>query len=381
MLRFFTLAIAVAFSAQTLSAQIILGPDWLMEAGFSMTLFVDSDYNDPQDNLSKSGANQMWNFTQDLDINDTTQVDVKMASSGSAFDTFPNAELIFSSEQEIGFFNATSELYLDRDGNNLNVLGLVDGDPDAILPAVKLTDPLLFQSTPLTYQSTTSDQTRLRLTFPPEILTTLLGNSTFNNFVDSVGVSIGQDVDTDVDGWGTINLNGNSYDALRIKTVTEAFQDIEVKSGFLGWVPITDIVTSGIDSTIDFNNQRTETYAWVVADYSYPIMQITVDSNGAAESATYRSELSVSTRERNAQVGITAFTQNNALTVSLASDELNGRGEVQIFGVNGAILDRQVAQLREDRIEFDTSTWPTGVQLVTVWSDGKLVGTQKVVTQ
>jgi len=380
MKRSLTLAFAVAFTSLSLTAQIILGPDWLMEEGFSMTLFTDANYNDPQGNLAKVGANQSWEFTQGLDVNDTTLVIARAASMGAAFDSFPTAELVFASEQEIGFVNATSEVYLDRAGNNLNVIGIVDGDPDAILPAIQLTDPLLFQSTPLTFQSTTSDQTRLRLTFPSDILTAITGDSTLNNFVDSVGVSIGQDVDTDVDGWGTINLNGTSYDALRIYSVTEAFQDIEVKVPFLGWVPITSQIP-GIDSTIDFNNQRTESYSWVVADYSYPIMQIALDTNGQAESATYRSEVSLSTKERAAQVGITTFAQNNRLTVTLASDELSGLGEIQVFGVNGAILDQRSVQLRADRIEIDTAAWPAGIQLVTAWSNGRLVGTQKVVTQ
>jgi len=380
MQRISTLILAMTFSSLSLSAQITLGPDWLMEAGFSMTLLTDASYNDPQGNIAKAGANQMWEFTQDLDANDTTMVMARMASMGTSFDSFPNADLVFTTEQEAGFVTATSEVYLQRSGNNLNVIGIADADPAAILPAFRLSDPLLFQSTPITFQSTTSDQTRLRLTFPPEILTLLTGDSTYTNFIDSLGVSIGQDVDTDVDGWGTINLNGESYNALRLRSVTEAFQDIEVKVPFLGWVPITQQIP-GIDSTIDFNNQRTEAYSWVVADYPYPIMQVTVDSNGNSESATYRTDASLNTKEQLPQVGITAFAQNNTLSVSLASEDYNALGQVKVFGSNGALLDLQSVQLREDQVEFNTSGWPTGIQLVTAWLDGRLVGTKKVLVQ
>ena len=380
MQRLSILILAMIFSSLSLSAQITLGPDWLMEAGFSMTLFTDASYNDPQGNVAKAGANQMWEFTQDLDANDTTMVLARNASMGAAFDSFPTADLVFTSELEVGFVTATSEVYLKRSGNDLNVIGIADSDPAAILPAFRLTDPLLFQSTPITYQSTSADQTRLRLTFPPEILTAILGDSTFTTFIDSLGVSIGQDVENEVDGWGTINLNGESYDALRIRSETQAFQDIEVKVPFLGWVPITQQIP-GIDSTIDFNSQATYSYSWVVAAEPYPIMQVNVDSNNVAESATYRTDAIVSTREQLPQVGITAFAQNNMLTVTLASEDYNSLGEVKVFGSNGAVLDQQSVQLGNDQIEFNTSAWPTGIQLVTAWSNGRLVGTKKVLVQ
>ncbi len=378
MLRIFTLGFAMAFTSLSLSAQITLGPDWLMEPGFMMTLFTDVNYDDPQGNIAKIGANQTWDFSQNLDMNDTTMVEARMASMGLASDTFPTADLVFTTEQEAGFVSATSEVYLRRDGNDLNIIGIADAD--AVLPAFRLTDPLLFQSSPITYQSTTTDQTRLRLTFPPDILTLITGDSTFNNFIDSVGVSIGQDIETEVDSWGTISLNGESYDALRIRSVTEAFQDIEVKVGFLGWVPITSQIP-GIDSTIDFNSQQTESYSWVVADFPYPIMQVTVDSNGQAASATYRADPALSTRERTSQVGMTAFSQNNLLDISLKSDELSGQGQIRVYGANGAVLEQKNVQLREDRIEFNTAAWPTGIQLITAWSEGRLVGSQKVFVQ
>ncbi|MFK8058057.1 MAG: hypothetical protein AB8F78_18160, partial [Saprospiraceae bacterium] len=323
MQRISTLAIALVFTSLSLSAQVVLGPDWLMEPGFSMTLFVDGNYSDPQGNLAKIGANQTWEFTQDLDVNDTTFVSARAASMGTRFDSFPNADLVFNTEQEAGFVTATSEVYLDRVGNDLHIIGISDSDPMAVLPTIRLTDPLLFQTAPITYLSTTTDQTRLRLTFPPEFLTALTGDSSFVNIIDSLGVSIGQDVDTEVDGWGTINLQGTSFDALRIRTVTEAFQDIEVKVPFLGWIPITDQIPN-IDSTIDFNNQRTVSYSWVVASEPYPIMQIFVDSNEVSQSATYRADPALSTKENVAQVGITAFAQNNTLAITLSSEELSG---------------------------------------------------------
>lgn len=364
----------------SLSAQIILGPDHLIAAGFSMTLFIDSDFDDPQGNLARIGADQTWDFSQGLDINDTTLVEARLASFGNASDSFPDAELVFTTEQEAGFVTASSEVYLDRVGNDLEIIGIADADPAAVLPTIRLTDPLLFQSTPLTFLSTTSDQTRLRLTFGPEILTVFTGDSTFNNFIDSVGVSIGQDVDTNVDSWGTISLNGQTYDALRISTVTQAFQEIEVLVPFLGWVPITSQIP-GIDSTIDFNNQRTETFTWEVAEFSFPIMQVAVDSNGQAETATFMADPALSTREQAPQVGITAFAQNNTLDITLVSSELSGQGEVKVYGANGAVIEQRNIQLRDDRIKFNTSAWPSGIQLITVWSRGKLVGTQKVFVQ
>lgn len=379
MQRILTLLFAVAISTLSLSAQITLGPDWLMEAGFSMTLFTDADYSDPQGNLAKSGANQTWDFTQ-LNVDDTTSVQARVASEGAAFASFPMADLVFTSEQEVGFVTSTSEVYLQRSGNNLNVIGIADADPAAILPSIPLSDPLLFQSAPITYQSTTSDQTRLRLTFGSEVLSAILGDSTFAAFVDSLGVSIGQDVDTEIDGWGTINLNGRTHDALRIRSVTEAFQEVEVKVGFFGWVPITSQIP-GIDSTIDFNSQATVSYSWMIADQPYPIMQIVVDSNNMAESATYQADPALSTSEFTAKVGLTAFAQNQTLSVSLTSEDLNGLGELRVFGTNGAVLDQRSVQLRDDQIEFNTAAWPAGIQLITAWSNGRLVGTQKVLVQ
>ncbi len=380
MQRIYTLIFVMAFTALSLSAQIILGPDHLIAAGFSMTLFIDSDFDDPQGNLARVGADQTWDFSQGLDINDTTLVEARLASFGNAADSFPDAELVFTTEQEAGFVTASSEVYLDRVGNDLEIIGIADADPAAVLPTIRLTDPLLFQSTPLTFLSTTSDQTRLRLTFGPEILTVFTGDSTFNNFIDSVGLSIGQDVDTNVDSWGTISLNGQTYDALRISTVTQAFQEIEVLVPFLGWVPITSQIP-GIDSTIDFNNQRTETFTWEVAEFSFPIMQVAVDSNGQAETATFMADPALSTREQAPQVGITAFAQNNTLDITLVSSELSGQGEVKVYGANGAVIEQRNIQLRDDRIKFNTSAWPSGIQLITVWSRGKLVGTQKVFVQ
>ncbi len=99
--------------------------------------------------------------------------------------------------------------------------------------------------------------------------------SAFSDQADSARITTEQTRTVTVDGWGTLTTPAGTFDALRQRVDIESEETFEVKIG-------------GVWSTLGFPSQRTFVeYEWLSPEGKGPVMTMTLDDNGVAESITY----------------------------------------------------------------------------------------------
>ena len=367
----------VGLAPRGASAQITLGTDWLVAPGDVATVHSDARYRDAAGNVARAGGNQRWDFGTPGRTGESTFI-AREPRAGQFADSFPRADVLLNSSSRLGLAADDSEIYLRRVGGRLEIVGIASSDTSDFLPVFRLTDPLLFQEAPLTFGARGSDQTRARFAFPPELLGLLLGDTTSVALIDSVGVSVGQDVAYEVDGWGEVVLLGQTRPCLRMRTVTEAFQEFEIKLPFIGWIPISGLIQLP-DSLTGGVIPRTVDYSWLVADSPYPLTRVTVDSLGAATNLDYIASFSVDAPEREpAGVPLTLRRDGERLLVDLPDGPMPA-ARLEVYGTDGRLLAGLAlgGGALGAPAEFDTAAWPRGAYLVALWSEGRLVGTGK----
>ena len=375
--------LTIALSATVLataSAQIVLGEDWLLSAGFEMALGVDEDFDDPNGLLARTGANQVWDFGA-LGTNADILLEARDASEGASRDSFPTADLVFTArgDRGVGIAQPGTEAYLRKDGDDLLILGYAETSDVSLLPVVRLSDPLTFQSTPIAFGNSGGDQTRLQLTFDASFIADIASDEPGADLIDSIRLTIGQEVSYDVEGYGTLAFNGEQYDALRIRSTTEVFQEVEARLPFLGWQPITDLIPDSL-LNVGLGAARTQDVSFVVAEYSWPVVQISLDSTGAAQEIAFRSDGTVGTRDRAAAAAqLGAYAYDGELVVEVNAAQPLAGAQLHVLGADGRELLRRPVDGLNTRARIDASAWTPGVVVVALLdSRGALVATQKV---
>lgn len=372
-----TAALVGALATGT-SAQITLGEDWLMDVGFAMDLAVDTSFDDAADNLARFGADQRWDLGTPT-VHRTFTVSARAASEGSAAADFPDADLVVVAGAGGGIIGPDAEAYMDRDGDDLFLIGLAGeaGGGGGFLPPLRLSDPFTFQSAPVAFNQRGDDIGSARLALGGEFLGVILGDSTFNGLVDSLGFSLAIGVDYHVDGWGTLRLGRDSFAVLRTRTVREISQALEVKVPFLGWIPIGDFVQLP-DSLGGFGTQRTIAYDWLTPAYSYPVASAEADEDENPQELNFLASAVVGTRAPAPAVDLVASWVPGALEVVLGSAEVSAV-QLRLLGPDG----RDVGVRRDvrpgSRISVPTANLPRGAYLVTAWRGGRLAATRRLV--
>lgn len=230
------LLIGLALSVTTLMAQPTITSEVMPGPGGS---FVLVDFDAEGFNPGAAGAGVTWDFS-DIDvsgtINTTQVVDADDAPSSG---DFPDANIAWTSDEiNYTFYNSTSSV--------LELWGVVTDDPDfgsIVVPYEDGEELLVF---PLNYGDDNSDD--------------------FSASFSVTGFDAVREGTTtmEVDGYGTLQLPGNTYtDVLRVKVVQD-YSD--------------EIVFLGLATTYLF-----EQYYWFKAGVNGPLLQyidVTIDAIG-----------------------------------------------------------------------------------------------------
>ena len=375
------LAILLATAVSPALAQIELGEEWLLDAGFALDLGVDTLYAE-QANIGPGGGDQAWAFTG-LTAHDTARLRARPASTGRLASAFPTADFIFTADVAYGIVRPGTETYMQRADDDVFIVGIDDPIGSPLIPQVTLNQPFAFQSAPILYEQVGDASTRIVRTIDADTAALALEEPILTGF-DSVRVTVGQSVDYVVDAWGSVEVDGLTYDALRIRseTVTELF--VEASLPGQPFTDLTDLVGQlgfgaavGADTTVD--------YSWVVAEVSFPVVQVTLDRDGRPEEVRFaladqpssvRGPVAAIPLELRASVGA------DAVALEIAGGPAGTRGALTVYDAAGRRIAAS-ADLPLDgaRVELPTADWPAGVKLATVWMGGRPVATRRFVTR
>ncbi len=370
-------ALLLAGAAANAPAQITLDDAYLPRVGDAAVTYVQEGYTDPAGNLARDGGNQTWVFApaaRDRTINTA----VSAAREGSAAADFPDADLTVRSRSQLGGFDTETELYLRRSERGLELLGLAAADTSEGLPALRLSKPLLYAPAQLAFGTSVADASSSRFTFGSEVLTALTGDPSYAQLVDSVGLRIDQTATFEVDSWGTVNvLDAGRVSALRVKRTTGVRQALEVKAGPFGWIDITAL---GLvpDSLLPPARLNVVDYSFLTAGRRAPAYVIRVDSLGQPASLEYAANVVGTAELAREDSALKAYLRGDQLTVVAGPPRPRSSDRVAIYGADGRQLASERLAEGQTELSLGTASWPAGVHLVTLWRDGTLAATQRV---
>ncbi|MFM1998634.1 MAG: hypothetical protein RL204_581 [Bacteroidota bacterium] len=290
-----------------------------------------------------SGPNAVWNFDFDVlePMNTTTTTNCLDVSStpftfqflfNNPFDADHNSDFAIGVDQfdvagmltvEDAYFyyqNRSDRYAITGMGASLNSIPLgAQGEPVDVVYEL-----------PLNYEDQSTSDSELLFTLP-ETFTYRLQQSRSNN----------------VDGWGTINIWGQSFDVLRCRTEIEANDSVYVNQFGFGFA---------LDRPLSVE------YKWLSPNYKVPILQIT--TTGGVVSSVLVADIYTSVEENESSTFAMYpnpasdnfringdFTPNDLMTI------VNAQGQIVY---NGNIPSSRT---------IDTSAFANGLYVVSIYSE------------
>jgi len=235
-MRLITLLL-ISLLSLTLSGQITVENNTLPEVGDVLEYQVFADFPDTLI-YKTSGENMNWVF-EGFDVVGS-ETESYLTSEGTALgDSFPDANMILN----FGGFEAAAI----RTGNSIEMIGVDGGglaDGFGIETQVNLDDNFTVAQRPLNFGDRYSDAFDIRITIGSDMLP-FLDSLGLPITPDSLRLSISNELQEEVIGWGQATVFGQTREVLQVRSTFITNTEIEAGSIFLGniiWLPITDIL-------------------------------------------------------------------------------------------------------------------------------------------
>lgn len=248
-----------------LIGQITLTDSYFPEPGD--TLFTLNDIA-PALEVPTSGADQVWDFTG-LSGPVVLQTVMSPASDGENFPQFPTATIVTEFQGGEGYFTS--------DDNSYRFQGYVGADPGGIgIEIVALFSPTVVERRAnLEYLDVNSGESNMLFAFAFEdIPGGIVDSLDLPITPDSVRIRVNIDRLEVVDGWGTVDIPGGSYEVLKENRFEITDTRIEAKISILPWQDLTDILPEEIGF---FGMDTTRSYNFYANDVKEPIAQVFLD--------------------------------------------------------------------------------------------------------
>ncbi|MCP9234952.1 T9SS type A sorting domain-containing protein [Lewinella sp. JB7] len=278
MLKTITCLILLFVGVQT-TAQITLTNAYFPAVGDTLRYGV-ADSTFTVDLLSPGPARQ-WDFGTQAAASTRTQV-----VSAAADTTFTEADVAVDlGDSTVGFYRLTETSY-----DLIGIRSTID-----LFPGYQFAAPFsparAERRAPLRYGDLFSSLTNNVLVIAreeiPEEALELVGDVISN--VDSIRITSESNRDDEVDAYGTLTLNGQTYEVLRERRTETVNTTIEVKSGFLPYLNVTSLVRAQVPETTEFFGQQppvTTYYYWTNGEKE-PVAAVTVDEEGTPSEMTF----------------------------------------------------------------------------------------------
>jgi hypothetical protein len=185
-------------------------------------------------NIGISGGNQLWDFSR-LEAPFITTSYVLDPSEGEDGALFTSANILVKSDFFDAYFRKESGVYsqlgISSPFEALEISGVIG----RYQPALTIT------KVPMRYQDSGNELSNFRITFSSmDLPAALLDQLPIRP--DSLRLSQANEIKSEVDAWGTLQLPGGAFEVLRQKREVKIANRIEALLPFLGWADITPLV-------------------------------------------------------------------------------------------------------------------------------------------
>ncbi|MEM9837440.1 MAG: hypothetical protein AAF828_13115 [Bacteroidota bacterium] len=260
----------------SLSAQVSLTSNYLPELGD--TLFVSFADSAATVDLLSTGGPQVWDFNDLTTVGSAERVveELDLSTFDAAF-----AEADF----KIRISNLSTNYYTRTDGE-LVFVGNIGTSP--LLPGISLvtpfTPPFVDRRAPLAYLDQFSSINSVVVPVAVDSLPQVIldaGGPILASY-DSIRLNTEIDRVDVVDAYGTLTVDGVTYDVIREKRTEIRDVKVEAKLGFFPWADVTFIVLQALPDLGDVLEEQDTliTYNFYNDDYVEPIATVVTTGDG-----------------------------------------------------------------------------------------------------
>ena len=329
--------------------------------------------------LLTAGADRQWDFGTL-----TAASELKLGAAS------PEGENVFTEADLALDIDSTTVGYYRNEAGSLDLIGI--RGTNALLPGyeieAKLSPARPERRAPLAYQNAyTSMATNVI-----SVATAELPAETRSEYgvlltgVDSIRLTTLSDRDDSVDAYGTLLLNGKSYEVLREKRVETVTTTVEVKSGALDYNDITPLLRAFAPEYAAFLGEQAPvtTYYFWSPGQKEAVATVTEEEDGRQSRMTYvRSDATNSTGGPFLRQASISIYPNPAY--GLTTFEVSGldNGDYTISVIN--VLGRRVATttfsptLGTAKVPIELDNLPRGTYLYTLMNQrGRILTTRRV---
>lgn len=366
-----------------LAAQVQLTNAYFPVAGDTLRSNTADSLSTVTVDVGVAGPNQVWNFDFPTVANQRSEP-VTDATGNTAF---PGATVLIRT-------TAVTESFYEVSATEFKLVGV--NTSLAILPSFAIstavTPARTIRSAPLRYEDVSMSVTSNSVTVSPDSIPAealaLIGDAL--DAVDSLRITTISTRESVVDAYGVARLEGNFYNVLREKQEESVFIRLEVKTGFLPFIDITNTIVILSPEVARFVGQQevTTTYLFWNPESKEPIAEIaTSTATGVPFNFNFkRAQQSTSTQGPTlSRASLSVFPNPATDLVFFEVANLDaGVFTLSLMNTLGRVIQtRQFSPVgSKARLSLDVSHLPSGMYLYSLRNErGRVMATKKLLVR
>lgn len=343
------LSFIMLFSISIINAQITLNSTDIVDAGVDVIQAHDTIPTGIT--IGLPGANQTWDFSAVLDDNGQDTLKFRDPLGFPLATDFPAANLVLLDTEE-----DSAWMYLNKNTNGLFIVGRSQME-DGILTSFPFGGAIItFPSTIGTNFSIPWSGTLIGLdvsTFP------LLG-------LDSIKITRGTKIDSDIDGWGNVITPFGSFSSLRQIVIEESVDTTWEKSTATGtWSivsPATIIALGALNVPVtDISYDTNRTARWWTDDVNskFPLVEMSYEADGTVNNVDWQKSSPTVGLSENTPVFSVELYPNPVKDFLTIITSTTGNKIVSVLDITGKVITEQA--FRNNSIKISTQNYTNGV--------------------
>lgn len=317
------------------------------------------------DMLSNAGP-RAWDFSV-LNRGVKFEESYRIAKDGKDAAVFPDADMYY--------LNGREERYIKSSTTKLEELGIGGVNPLFNVPlAIRYTSKPVIRQAPLSFVGATKSVSSWNIALSGSVFPdSLLASFPAGFKPDSVKIQFSSETNGLMDAYGTLKMQGHTFEVLREKARVETSTDVFIKVGFLGWINISAAAQFGIslpEFIQRFLGKRVSTeYRYYANDKKEILVNAIYDDKDAFQSVTFADLGQVSATENiinRTFVDIYPNPASDVLTIQTGEWE-DGMYLITLSDINGKAVYAEPTILRSgENKRVDISKFTLGTYFLTI---------------